>query len=108
MKPFRLAEDKDRIVEIDGLLFSSLADFSAHFEERTGLAPCGRSLDAFNDILRTESSFGAPPGGFTIRWRNHQVSMQRLGKLFDEIVEIIREHGPGGQEAHDNVLLELL
>jgi RNAse (barnase) inhibitor barstar len=108
MKPLQLASSTDRIVEIDGLQFSDLAEFSAHFEERTGLAPCGRNLDAFNDILRAESGFGAPPGGFTIRWRNHKVSMERLGTLFDEIVEIIRGHGPGGSEANDNVRLELL
>jgi hypothetical protein len=28
--------------------------------------------------------------------------------LFDEIVEIIREHGPGGRESEDGVVLELL
>jgi hypothetical protein len=28
--------------------------------------------------------------------------------LFDEIVEIIHEHGPGGSEAEDGVLLELV
>jgi RNAse (barnase) inhibitor barstar len=108
MKPLRVASSTDRIVEIDGLLFSDLAGFSAHFEERTGLAPCGRNLDALNDILRMESGFGAPPGGFTIRWRNHNVSKERLGTLFNEIVEVIREHGPGGREANDNVHLELL
>lgn len=27
--------------------------------------------------------------------------------LFDEIVEIIREHGPGGNESEDGVILEL-
>jgi hypothetical protein len=28
--------------------------------------------------------------------------------LFDEIVEIIRDHGPGGSESHDGILLELV
>jgi hypothetical protein len=28
--------------------------------------------------------------------------------LFDEIVEIIRDHGPGGNESEDGVLLELV
>jgi hypothetical protein len=27
--------------------------------------------------------------------------------LFDEVVEIIRVHGPGGRESEDGVLLEL-
>ena len=39
-KPSPLASSTDRIVEIDGLLFSDFGEFSAHFEERTGLAPC--------------------------------------------------------------------
>jgi hypothetical protein len=28
--------------------------------------------------------------------------------LFDEIVEIIREHGPGGRESEDGILLDLV
>jgi RNAse (barnase) inhibitor barstar len=28
--------------------------------------------------------------------------------LFDEIVEIIRDHGPGGEESEDGVVIELL
>jgi RNAse (barnase) inhibitor barstar len=28
--------------------------------------------------------------------------------LFDELIEIIRSHGPGGEDAQDNVLLEVL
>jgi hypothetical protein len=33
---------------------------------------------------------------------------QREGStLFDWVVEIIRDHGPGGDEAEDNVRLEL-
>jgi hypothetical protein len=28
--------------------------------------------------------------------------------LFDEIVEIIREHGPGGRESEDSIVLELV
>jgi hypothetical protein len=34
--------------------------------------------------------------------------MERLGTLFDEIVTILRDHGPGGRDAQDNVRLELL
>ena len=39
-----------------------------------------------------------------------RISSARRGKgptLFDEIVEIIRDHGPGGNESEDRVLLEL-
>jgi len=109
------------VVEIDGLLFSTLDDFFTHFAERSGLAHCTGNLDRFNDILRPESGFGAPAGGFMIRWKNHTVSMKRLGMrylhapkrgegptMFDVIVDIIRQHGPGGAEASDNVRLELL
>jgi hypothetical protein len=28
--------------------------------------------------------------------------------LFDEIVDIIREHGPGGRESEDSIVLELV
>lgn len=108
IKPLRVASSVDRVVEIDGVLFSNLAEFCTHFEERSGLASCTGNLDQLNDILRPESHFGAPAGGFTIRWRSHAVSVERLGTLFDEIVAIIREHGPGGREANDNVRLELL
>lgn len=95
------------VFEIDGLLFNNLGEFCTHFEKRSGLAPSTGNLDRFNDILRPESGFGAPAGGFIIRWKNHRVSMERLGTLFDEIIEIIRAHGPGGAEASDNVRLEL-
>ena len=50
-KPFRIESSTDRIVEIDGLLFSNLTEFSSHFEERTGLAPCCGNLDILNEVL---------------------------------------------------------
>jgi len=28
--------------------------------------------------------------------------------LFDEIVEILRDHGPGGNESEDGILVELI
>jgi len=40
-----------------------------------------------------------------------RISSARRGEgltLFDEIVDIIRVHGPGGRESEDGVLLELL
>jgi hypothetical protein len=40
-----------------------------------------------------------------------RISRARRGQgptLFDEIVEIIRDHGPGGDESEDGVVLELL
>jgi hypothetical protein len=40
-----------------------------------------------------------------------RIRRARLGQgptLFDEIVEIIREHGPGGNESEDGIVLELV
>ena len=66
------------VYEIDGTRFHTLEGF---FDEvSTVLIPdteLGRNLDAFNDILR--GGFGTPDGGFTIRWRNHALSQERLG-----------------------------
>jgi RNAse (barnase) inhibitor barstar len=64
--------------EIDGNDFSTVDEF---FDEISRVlilgARWGRNLDAFNDILR--GGFGTPEDGFTLRWRNHAVSQQRLG-----------------------------
>ena len=66
------------VYEIDGARFHSLDEF--YDEVSAVLAPgasWGRSLDAFNDILR--GGFGTPEGGFEIRWKNHAMSRSRLG-----------------------------
>jgi hypothetical protein len=99
------------------------------------------NLDAFNDILR--GGFGTPDSGFTLVWRNHDLSRERLGypetvrqlerrlerchpanrgevraelaearcergpTVFDWLLEIIRIHGPEGEEAKDGVELIL-
>jgi RNAse (barnase) inhibitor barstar len=66
------------VYQIDGTRFSNLEEFFA--EISNVLIPqqtWGRNLDAFNDILR--GGFGTPTEGFTIRWKNHQISKQRLG-----------------------------
>lgn len=63
--------------EIDGSRFATLEGF---FDEvsRTiiPLRQWGHNLDAFNDILR--GGFGTPSGGFTIVWKNHALSKERL------------------------------
>jgi RNAse (barnase) inhibitor barstar len=67
-----------RDYEIDGARFATLEEF--YFEVSKVLIPnqrWGQNLDAFNDILR--GGFGTPSEGFTIRWKNHQISKQRLG-----------------------------
>jgi RNAse (barnase) inhibitor barstar len=130
-------------VEIDGTEFSTLEEFFAHFQRRAlDGTPWGNNLDAFNDVLR--GGFGTPEEGFHLRWKNHQLSKQRLGwdetarqlrnrlktccaesipvvreelaralshqgkTMFEVLVEIISEHGPGGRESEDAVILELL
>ena len=81
-----------RVIEIDGERFSSLEEFYDEVSER--LIPgayWGRSLDAFNDILR--GGFGAPDEGFILVWKNHKHSQRRLG--YDETVRQRRSRSRG-------------
>lgn len=64
-------------IEIDGARFSTLEEFFHHFEEMALTASWGHNLDAFNDVLR--GGFGTPAGGFVLRWKNHHLSILRLG-----------------------------
>jgi RNAse (barnase) inhibitor barstar len=66
-----------KIYEIDGERFSTLEEFYDEVHRVMRLASWGRNLDAFNDILR--GGFGTPEEGFTIRWKNHKTSKERLG-----------------------------
>lgn len=97
-----------RVYEIDGERFSTLDGF--YDEISRVLIPgawWGRNLDAFNDILR--GGFGTPDEGFVLRWRNADLSRERLGPaLFNTLVEIINVHTADGEEAEDNVELVLL
>lgn len=128
--------------EIDGRHFSTLEGF---FEEVSNVVvpeyDWGHNLDAFNDILR--GGFGTPDGGFTVRWKNCELSKERLGypetvrqlelrvqrchptarklitqdlelarrgegkTVFDWLVDILKDHGPGGTEEQSHVQLEL-
>jgi RNAse (barnase) inhibitor barstar len=94
-------------VIIDASQFSDLAGFAKHFSEVAlrGQHRWNGNLDAFNDILR--GGFGTPEGGFTMVWRNHQKSRQDLAQTFDTLLEVVRTHGPGGEEAEDQVDLRL-
>ena len=65
------------VYEIDGERFSTLDEFYDEIDRVMSLAPWGRNLNAFNDILR--GGFGTPEKGFAIRWKNHGVSKTRLG-----------------------------
>lgn len=131
-----------QVFEIDGNNFSTLETFCDEVSRVLMLSSAVRSnLDAFNDILR--GGFGTPDEGFILRWKNSDVSRQRLGyaetarqlerrleqcqaehrprvtrelelarseqgeTVFDWLVGIIREHGPGGSESEDAVELIL-
>jgi RNAse (barnase) inhibitor barstar len=66
------------VYEIDGANFDSLEGFYDEISKK--LIPnvsWGRNLDALNDVLR--GGFGTPPEGFVLRWKNSQVSRERLG-----------------------------
>jgi len=127
--------------EIDGNRFSTLEEFYGEIDRVMRLSGWGHNLDAFNDVLR--GGFGTPDDGFTIRWKNHQVSRQRLcyaettrqlklrlehchpanrtlvsreieaaeaqqgHTVFDWLVQVIRDHGPGGKQDKDRVELLL-
>lgn len=91
---------------IDGQDFADLRGFYGEVSRVLVPGRCwGRSLDAFNDILR--GGFGTPEGGFVLVWRNAELSRQRLGRDFETLVEILRDHGAGGDESEDRVELVL-
>jgi RNAse (barnase) inhibitor barstar len=128
--------------EIDGSRFSTLEEFYDEITRALSLTShCGGNLDAFDDVL--QGGFGTPVEGFTIRWKNHGVSKERLGysetarqlrlrleqchptnrarvskdlemaisqkgkTVFDWLIEVIRDHGPGGKQKEDRVQLLL-
>jgi hypothetical protein len=131
------------VYEIDGTCFSTLEGFYAEFTRVIipRFDPPLSNLDAFDDVL--SGGCGTPDDGFTLRWKNHQVSRQRLGypetvrqlelrlarchptnrsqvvqnlkqaqshqgpTVFDWLIEVIHEHGPGGRYATDRVELLL-
>jgi len=97
---------KQEIV-IDADRFTDFATFSDYFSQVAlgGQYQWSGNLDAFNDILR--GGFGTPEGGFVIVWRNHRKSREELGTKFDILLEVIREHGPGGDEEEDGIELRL-
>jgi RNAse (barnase) inhibitor barstar len=67
-----------RVYEIDGTDFTSLDEFyDAISKNLIPSAAWGRNLDAFNDILR--GGFGTPREGFVLRWKNTDLSRERLG-----------------------------
>jgi hypothetical protein len=94
------------VLVIDGDTFDDLDGFAHQFSSYLSDHVWHGNLDAFNDILR--GGFGTPEGGFVLRWLSSDRSRRMLGSvLFETLVEIIRTHGPGGDEADDCVELEL-
>src|SRR6266849_4569316 len=63
--------------EIEGKRFSTLEEFYDEVDRVLSLSHWGHNPDAFNDVLR--GGFGTPREGFTICWKNHAISKQRLG-----------------------------
>jgi RNAse (barnase) inhibitor barstar len=102
-----MATDSDAlpVLVVDGANFSDLDGFAREFSKLLRDYAWRGNLDAFNDILR--GGFGTPEDGWLLRWLNSDLSRAALGKLFDQIIEIIRDHGVGGDEAEDGIVLEL-
>jgi len=68
----------DKNFLIDGNNFSNLREFYEEF--RRVLTPgvsWGSNLDAFADVLK--GGFGTPDEGYTLVWKNSDVSKERLG-----------------------------
>jgi RNAse (barnase) inhibitor barstar len=67
------------VYEIDGTRITTLEEFYAEFNRvvMPGFDPPLSNLDAFDDIL--SGGCGTPDDGFTLRWKNHKLSRQRLG-----------------------------
>ncbi len=64
--------------EIDGRDFATLEEFYDRVSEvLIPGASWGRNLDALSDIL--SGGFGTPGGGFVLRWKQSELSRERLG-----------------------------
>lgn len=69
--------ERKTVFEIDGQDFSTLEEFYDVVSRKLiPGAKWDRNLDAFSDILR--GGFGTPDDGFILRWKNAEVSRQRL------------------------------
>ncbi|GAA1869416.1 barstar family protein [Myceligenerans crystallogenes] len=91
---------------LDGASFTDFEGFAAAFSRLLDGHTWTGNLDAFNDILR--GGFGTPENGWILRWTHSAASRAALGpEKFDVIVEILRDHGPGGPESASGIHLEL-
>ena len=69
---------KRTLYEIDGENFSTLDEFYGEIERVFAPDLPVRDLDDFNAMLYGDYVF-LPHEGFTLRWKNHESSRQRLG-----------------------------
>lgn len=90
-----------RICQIDGDKVSTTEELlqTIQREVSTTVKNLSNNTD-LTELLNTS-------GGIDIVWQNSDVSSERLGKDFEEIVATIRDHGPDGSRPTDNVHLFL-
>lgn len=66
----------------------------------------GKDHESFYNAL--DGSLGTPPEGFVIVWKDSEFSRERLGdNVFNHLVFVIRDHGPGGEYEEDEIKLRL-
>lgn len=94
---------------LDGRRIESDRAFLSEFSLRVPITvDIVSSVDRFNDALR--GGYGTPEGGFILRWTHSDHSRAKFKARvidFDDLVALIQNHGPGGEEADDNVILML-
>jgi hypothetical protein len=89
------------VLVIDGADFFDLDGFARELSKLLHHHIWRGNLDAFNDILR--GGFGTPESGWVLGGSTPTCPEP----LFDQIVEVIRQHGFGGDEPEDGIVLEL-
>lgn len=88
------------VYEIDGTRFATLDEL---FDEVSRVIvpgkEWGRNLDAFDDLL--SGGFGTPDEGFTIKWKNHAISRERLGyeETARRIADLLQRCDPSNADA---------
>jgi hypothetical protein len=93
------------VYEIDGRDFSTLEEFAQVVSQVLfdGYQWRG-NLDAFNDILR--GGFGTPDDGFILRWKNSELSRQRLG--YGETIRWLEERAVNCHPSNREHMRDLL
>lgn len=89
--------------EIDGATFRDVDGFYRAFSQATGMGGFTiANFDAFDDVLR--GGYGRiTERGFTLCWKNSDVSRKRLGQdAYWQLVNILQNHGRNGKRARPN------